>query len=97
MARPALLCSRLAGTFQNEIWQPKYLGEKSLRGRLYAALRIISITITGIIETKSANRAAALSFSSLLGLGPLVAVAMLVAGFMPPPQARHQTTPNWKR
>ena len=82
MARPALLCSRLAGTFQNEIWQPKYLGEKSLRGRLYAALRIISITITGIIETKSANRAAALSFSSLLGLGPLVAVAMLVAGFM---------------
>ncbi len=44
-------------------------------------LRIVSITWTGIGENNALSRAAALSFSSLLGLGPLVAIAMLVAGF----------------
>ncbi|MBW8782124.1 MAG: YihY/virulence factor BrkB family protein [Verrucomicrobia bacterium] len=82
MSRPVPPWTRLAGVYQHEIWQPKYLADHSLRGRFYAVLRIVSITITGIEETKSASRAAALSFSSLLGLGPLVAIAMLVAGFM---------------
>ncbi len=82
MARPAPFWTRLIATYQREIWQPQYLGDKSARGRLYAVLRVISITVTGLEETKSASRAAALSFSSLLGLGPLVAIAMLVAGFM---------------
>jgi len=82
MASPAPFWIKLIATYRREIWQPQYLGDKSPRGRLYAVLRIISITITGLEETKSASRAAALSFSSLLGLGPLVAIAMLVAGFM---------------
>ena len=68
MARPAPFWIKPIATYRREIWQPRYLGDKSLRGRLYAILRIISITITGIEETKSASRAAALSFSSLLGL-----------------------------
>ena len=72
----------LVAIFQKEIWKPVYLGEKSLRGRCYACLRIVSITITGLEETKAASRAAALSFSTLFGLGPLVAIAMLVAGFV---------------
>ncbi|MFA6287409.1 MAG: YihY/virulence factor BrkB family protein [Opitutaceae bacterium] len=82
MASPAPFWIKLLATYRREIWQPQYLGDKSLKGRFYAVLRIISITITGLEETKSASRAAALSFSSLLGLGPLVAIAMLVAGFM---------------
>lgn len=73
---------KLVDTYRTEIWQPRFLADKSPRGRLYAIARVVSITITGLIETKSASRAAALSFSSLLGLGPLVAIAMLVAGFM---------------
>jgi membrane protein len=73
---------KLTDIYRKDIWQPRYLTDKSLRGRLYAVVRVISITVTGLIETKSASRAAALSFSSLLGLGPLVAIAMLVAGFM---------------
>lgn len=79
---PAPLWKRLLATYRTEIWQPRYLGDKSLLGRTYAVARVVSITITGLIETKSASRAAALSFSTLLGLGPLVAIAMLVAGFM---------------
>ncbi len=79
---PAPLWKRLLITYRTEIWQPRYLGDKSLLGRIYAVARVVSITLTGLIETKSASRAAALSFSTLLGLGPLVAIAMLVAGFM---------------
>lgn len=76
------LWQRLLKTYRTEIWHPRHLGDKSPLGRAYAVARVISITLTGIVETKSASRAAALSFSSLLGLGPLVAIAMLVAGFM---------------
>ena len=65
-----------------DIWGNKYLDDRSLRGRGYALLRIISITFTGLNETKSASRAASLSFSTLLGLGPLMAIAVLVAGFV---------------
>ena len=73
---------KLIDIYRKDIWLPSNLTDKSPRGRLYAIARVISITVTGLIETKSASRAAALSFSSLLGLGPLVAIAMLVAGFM---------------
>jgi membrane protein len=76
------LWRRLPTIYRTEIWQPRHLGDKSLRGRLYAITRVVSITLTGLVETNSASRAAALSFSTLLGLGPLVAIAMLVAGFM---------------
>jgi len=68
--------------FHEEIWQPSLLKDRSLRGRTYAVLRVISITFTVFSETKAASRAAALSFSSLLGLGPLIGVAVLVGGFM---------------
>ena len=82
MARWLERWRRLLTLYRKEIWQPSTLGETSLRGRLYAFLRVVSITITVFGETKAASRAAALSFSSLLGLGPLVAIAMLVAGMV---------------
>jgi membrane protein len=82
MARPAYRWKDFAQVFRKEIWQPTYLTDRSLRGRLYAVLRVISITGRGLFENRAASRAAALSFSSLLGLGPLVAIAVLVAGFM---------------
>lgn len=73
--------ARLVRHFHVTIWQPQYLKERSIRGCTYAVLRIVSITYAGLTETRAASRAAALSFSSLLGLGPLVAIAVLVAGF----------------
>jgi len=45
-------------------------------------LRVLSISTTVFRETNAASRAAALSFSSLLGLGPLIAIAVLVAGVL---------------
>ena len=67
--------------WHTDIWAAATAREKSLKGRAYAVLRVISITVSGLQELKVAARAAALSYSSLLGLGPLVALAVLIAGF----------------
>ena len=58
------------------------MNDTSPKGRLFAVLRAVSITLTVVAEARIASRAAALSFSSLLGLGPLIAIAVLVAGFV---------------
>jgi membrane protein len=58
------------------------LNDRSPRGWVFAFLRIVSITITVFFETRVPARAAALTFSSLLGLGPLVAIAVLIGGFV---------------
>lgn len=72
---------RFSELYHKEIWKPGQLKRRTPRAVVYATLRIISITWTVFAETKAASRAAALSFSSLLGLGPLVALTVLVAGF----------------
>ncbi|QYM80036.1 YihY family inner membrane protein [Horticoccus luteus] len=82
MSRLSTFATRTAVLFRKEIWRSENLQAGSPRAWLYAALRVISITFTVFVETKAASRAAALSFSSLLGLGPLVALTMLLAGFV---------------
>lgn len=79
--RLAGLWARLVHVYQKEIWQTGSLRDRSAKGALYASLRVFSISVTVFLESRIASRAAALSFSSLLGLGPLLAIAMLVAGF----------------
>lgn len=82
MARLVDYWRRFRELYHKEIWQPDYLEDRSWRGHLYTLLRIFSITITVFTETRAASRAAALSFSSLLGFGPLIAIAMVVAGMV---------------
>jgi len=83
MSAPGLpLWQRASQIYARDIWLNEYLESRSLRGRCYACLRVISITLTGLNETKAPSRAASLSFSTLLGLGPLMAIAVLVAGFV---------------
>ncbi|EDY80556.1 Ribonuclease BN-like family [Verrucomicrobiia bacterium DG1235] len=66
---------------QKEIWRQH--GEPLSRRRSvgYAIARVIAITFSGLKENRIFARAAALSFSSLLGLGPLIALMVLVSGF----------------
>ncbi len=71
--------ARLALLWKKDIWQSSHLNDHSLKGRFYALLRVVSTTATTFSETKTLSRAADLSFSSMLGLGPLIAIAMLVA------------------
>lgn len=76
------LWQRARRLYTREIWTPQSLETRTPFGRFQALLRVVSITLTGLNETKSASRAASLSFSTLLGLGPLMAIAVLVAGFV---------------
>ncbi len=77
----AALLERLRRLWQEDIWSASFSRERTLRNRAYAFLRVASITVSGLQEVKVATRAAALSYSSLLGLGPLVAIAVLISGF----------------
>lgn len=72
---------RLIHIYQREIWQSALMRDRSFKGSCFAVLRILSITFTVFSESKILTRAAALSFSSVLGIGPLIAIAVLVAGF----------------
>jgi membrane protein len=76
---PTGIAARLGRLWRQDIWQASRLNDRSPRGWLYAALRVISTLAATFRETKTASRAADLSFSSMLGLGPLVAIGMLVA------------------
>jgi membrane protein len=71
--------SSLGRLWKSEIWKVAHLSDRSPRGWCYALMRVASTTASTFTETKTGSRAADLSFSSLLGLGPLVAMAMVVA------------------
>ncbi len=68
--------------FKVDIWSVESLALGGMRGKLHAMLRVISITRGGLEENRAASRAAALSFSSLIGLGPIVALGVMIAGFL---------------
>jgi membrane protein len=87
--------ARLAHIYQREIWQSAFLKDRSLKGRAFAVMRVASITFTVVVESRVATRAAALSFSSLLGLGPLLAIAVLVAGFALGSNSDPNLVANW--
>ena len=73
---------RLERLLKTEIWRASNLRERSRRASVFRLLRIFSIALSGLKETNIGSRAAALCFSSLLGIGPLIAVAVTVSGFV---------------
>ena len=75
------LYSRLRRLWTHDIWAAGLIRDRSPRSRFFALLRVASITISGLNEMHVAIRAAALSFNSLLALGPLIAIAVLISGF----------------
>lgn len=80
MTLPPLL-ARLRQLWKHDIWAAGLIRDRSWKSRGYAFLRVASITLSGLHEMHVAVRAAALSFNSLLALGPLVAIAVLISGF----------------
>jgi len=75
------LLSRFRRFWNHDIWAAGLVRDHTLRGRGLALLRVTSITLSGLNEIHVAIRAAALSYSSLLALGPLIAIAVLISGF----------------
>ncbi|MFI5336446.1 MAG: YihY/virulence factor BrkB family protein [Opitutales bacterium] len=75
------MADRLTRLWTRDIWLASASRERTLQTRAYALLRVFSITLSGLHDLKVAARAAALSYSSMLSLGPLVALGVLISGF----------------
>ncbi len=56
------------------------LADRSFRGRCLAALRVAATTYSGLIENSLPSRAGALSYSSMLALGPLIILVVMFSG-----------------
>jgi membrane protein len=81
MNPPALL-PRLRRLWTHDIWQIPRGRTHPVRRVVHLVLRVAAITWTAFVENRVIARAAALSFSSLLGLAPLIAIAVLIGGFL---------------
>ena len=64
-----------------DIWELEYLGRKTIRARLYCILRVLILTWQGLRRNKIPVQAAALTFYSLIGIGPLIALGIMISGF----------------
>ena len=67
---------------RSQLWKTPTEEQSLAERKFYSFLRICAITWAGITENRMINRAAALSFSTLLGLGPMIALMVLVSGFV---------------
>ncbi len=66
---------------RSQMWKT-HLRKLSKREKaLFACLRVATITWQGIVDNRLFNRAAALSFSSMLAFAPVIVLMVLVAGF----------------
>jgi membrane protein len=76
--KPSLI-ARVVAMIREDAWSTASLGDKSLRGRFYAAVRVIGITVKGIVLNKIPLNAAALTYYTLMSLGPMLALALTVS------------------
>jgi membrane protein len=65
-----------------DIWELKYLGRRTPQARFYLFMRILVLTIQGLQRNKLAVQSAALTFYSLIGIGPLIALGIMISGFV---------------
>ena len=78
----AQMTRRTRKVLQEEIWQHAMVYDHSPRGHFYAFLRVISITARGVMSKKMFSQAAALSYASLMSLGPIVSLAIMLSTFV---------------
>ena len=64
-----------------DIWELEHLGRKTARARTYHVLRVLTLTWQGLRRNKIPVQAAALTFYSLIGIGPLIALGIMISGF----------------
>jgi membrane protein len=86
MPRPAVtfyraLVQRFRQLIHDEIWSRPLLGQHTVRCRLYAFLRVCTITVQGTFKNKIFVEAAALGYFSLISLGPIIALGVMASTF----------------
>ncbi len=75
---------RIPQLLREEIWRVGNTDDGNERGTnpAYAFLRITSIIFKGVSGNKLFSQAAALSYYSLISLGPVLAIAIMISGFV---------------
>ncbi len=69
--------------FNRTIWETYKHDKLRLPLRLlYSTMRFLAIVWHGIVNNRMLENAAALSYSTLIALGPMVAVAVMISGFI---------------
>lgn len=67
---------------KKDIWKVSSFQDDSFKGRLAKFTRIIIIIFQGVVSNKIPSHAAALSYYSLMSLGPLIALIIMISGFI---------------
>jgi membrane protein len=65
-----------------DIWESRHLGKTNAEGRLFALLRIGVLTFQGTKRNRIPLLGAALTFYTLIGLGPLLAIGIMLSSFI---------------
>ena len=65
-----------------DIWELENLSRKTVRARCYLLLRILTLTFQGLRRNKLPVQSAALTFYSLIGIGPLIALGIMISSFV---------------
>lgn len=65
-----------------EIWELEHLGRRTVRARMFHLLRILTLTWQGLRRNQLPMQSAALTFYSLIGIGPLIAFGIMISGFL---------------
>lgn len=63
-------------------WTPTALAQRGWRGGLKAGWRVIATTWYGVFDNRLPQQSAALTYYTLMSLGPLLALALTVSGFI---------------
>ena len=63
-------------------WAPEALAQRGWRGGLKACWRVIATTWYGVFDNRLPQQSAALTYYTLMSLGPLLALALTVSGFI---------------
>lgn len=72
--------TKLRRFLEQDIWEYGVGRERSLKGQAINLLRVLNVSWRGLASNRIFSRAAALAYSSLLALGPLIAVTVLFTG-----------------
>jgi len=73
--------ARISKFLKSDIWRAHH-EESPRHDFLYTALRVLLIFWRGIVQNRIASQAASLSFSTLIGLGPILALGVMISGFV---------------
>ena len=81
-ARVHKTVNRTRALIDKDIWELEYLGRKTPQARFYLLMRILVLTFQGLKRNNLPVQSAALTFYSLIGIGPLIALGIMISGFV---------------